>query len=233
MIIKGEFIFAKFLSRINRFVGEIFIDGRKELVHIADPGRLGELAIPGNDVVVMKVPQKPSRKLSYELIAFRENREWIFTNSRYHRKIAEELFQNGVIPELSGLSVIPEYRTGKSRIDFALTNTEKWLVEIKGCTLAKDNIALFPDAPTTRGKRHIFELIRAFSAGWKAMVIFLVMIPWVTELQPNIQTDPDFSHALEIAYKQGIKIRAVKFRTTVKSNTVKIQYLSMIPVNIP
>ena len=108
--------------------------------------------------------------------------------------------------------LIPEYTYGDSRIDFYMeralsdNETERYLMEVKGCTLEFDGIGYFPDAPTERGVKHIHELIKAKKEGFKAALAYVIQMDGVTEVRPNINTHPEFGEAIEEAKKAGVKI---------------------------
>ena len=103
-----------------------------------------------------------------------------------------------------GFDVIhPEYTYGNSRMDFymermkaAQNTSERYLLEVKGCTLEKEGIGYFPDAPTLRGVKHLHELIKAAGEGYHAMLAFVISMPKVTKVLPNVETHPEFGEAL-------------------------------------
>ncbi len=197
-----------FRQRPNRFLAIVDIkepfvqEGVK--VHVHDPGRLPEILYPGNTVYLKRAKGR-GRKTSWDLIAGRVGDSLVFTNSSYHRKISTWYIQK-IKPFGDFLALRPEYPFGRSRLDFLVEkDKEKILVEVKGCTLAQGEVALFPDAPTTRGRRHLEELIYAREKGLGAAVIFLVFRD-ARCFAPNRKTDPDFSSTLERAVKKGVKI---------------------------
>ena len=204
---------ARFGSRPNRFLVELE-DGRK--AHLHDPGRLKELLVPGRELVV-KPEDKPSRKTRLDVLAVKTS-YWVFIHSGYHSRIAEE-----VIPGLFGSIAGREVKLGESRIDFVLEDGRP--LEVKGCTLMKKGIALFPDAPTERGRRHLLELARQ-----KGALLFLVFHPPARELRPNCETDPRFCKAMKEALSSGVEARAVKLRTRLVGRRLVVEELGEIPV---
>ena len=103
--------------------------------------------------------------------------------------------------------LIPEYTYGDSRIDFYMErDEEKFLMEVKGCTLEIDGVGYFPDAPTKRGVKHIRELIKAKKAGYHAILAFVIQMDGVTEVRPNIGTHLEFGDALDDARKAGVEV---------------------------
>ena len=121
-----------------------------------------------------------------------------------------EALTKGDIAELADYSVIkPEHSFGHSRLDFLLANeTEKCLVEVKSCTLVKDDVALFPDAPTERGRKHIRDLMNAKEEGYRACVLFLIQRNDAASFSPNDETDPEFGKLLRSAASEGVDVYA-------------------------
>ncbi|MFW9828978.1 MAG: DNA/RNA nuclease SfsA [Candidatus Thorarchaeota archaeon] len=185
-----------FIARPNRFRGVIKYKGLNEFAHIHDPGRLSELLIAGNEVLFTY----SKGKLKYYIKAVKANDEWVLIDTALHSDIAQKVFQ--FLPELSQIREIKrEVMVGKSRIDFLLDNVP---LEVKGVTLVKNNVALFPDAPTKRGTRHVREIIEN-----NGIILFLIFRS-AKSFAPNFMMDPEFSRNLSEARKSGIKILAVQ-----------------------
>ena len=146
---------AVFINRPNRFVAEVDIDGHKETVHVKNTGRCKELLIPGCEVW-LTAPGTPDRKTKYDLVAVRKDTGILFNiDSQAPNKVVKEWLETQDYDR-----IIPEYTYGDSRIDFYMERgEEKFLMEVKGCTLEVDGIGYFPDAPTERGIKHIRELL--------------------------------------------------------------------------
>jgi len=214
-----------FIKRDNRFLITASIKEKNEKCHLHDPGRLKELLKPGAPLLLNYVTG--NRKTKYDVIAIKKNETWILIHSGYHSYITQELLQRRNIRELSAYTIArQEYKYRKSRIDFLLKNTHKCLLEVKGCTLIQDRNAIFPDAPTQRGKRHLQELIHANQDGYKTAVLFLVMGNADT-LSPNWNTDPEFAFTLKEARQKGVKLLACTF----KFEKEKLFLGKEIPVN--
>ena len=185
-----------FFSRPNRFIAEIKYGGRVESAHVHDPGRLKELLIKGAEVLFTN----SSGKLKYYIKAVKYNNEWVLIDSAQHSKIAMKIFE--FLQEFSEVKDIKkEITIGKSRIDFVLDGTP---LEIKGCTLVRNGLALFPDAPTERGTRHVEEIIKH-----KGIILFLIFRK-ADRFAPNLETDPKFSQKLSEARKNKINIICVQ-----------------------
>ncbi|MGQ4892823.1 MAG: DNA/RNA nuclease SfsA [Candidatus Njordarchaeia archaeon] len=212
MRILGELVQGVLVGRLNRFVVEVKFGHDRIHAHLRDPGRLKELLVPGAEILLRKKARPV--KLMYEVLAVKHGDLWVFVNSGFHSDLAEEIIERGLISGLRGCSVVKrEVRVGDSRIDFLLDcNDVDLYMEVKGCTLVVNNYALFPDAPTLRGRKHILELIDIVKRGGRAAVLFLVMRPDASYLVPNVKTDPKFSEALIIAKNVGVKLYAYTFQ---------------------
>ena len=134
---------ATFLKRPNRFIAEVEIDGQKEIVHVKNTGRCKELLIPGCEVW-LTAPGTPDRKTKYDLVAVRKENGSLFNiDSQAPNKVVKEWLDGQGYDK-----VVPEYTYGDSRIDFYMEcSGEKYLMEVKGCTLEVNGIGYFPDAP--------------------------------------------------------------------------------------
>ena len=185
-----------FITRLNRFTGVIKYKGVNEFAHIHDPGRLNELLIEGNEVLFTY-----SRgKLKYYIKAVKVNEEWVLIDTALHSDIAQKVID--LLPEFSKIGEIKrEVKIGNSRIDFVVDNIP---LEVKGVTLVEEDIALFPDALTKRGTRHVREIIEH-----DGIILFLIFRS-AKSFTPNFMMDPEFSRNLSEARKSGIKILAVQ-----------------------
>ncbi len=193
---------AKFIKRPNRFIAEVELGGAKETVHVKNTGRCKELLIPGCDVY-LTAPDSPGRKTKYDLVAVtKSNGLLINIDSQAPNKVAKEW-----LAEQDYDKVIPEYTYGDSRIDFYMEKgDEKYLMEVKGCTLEVDGTGYFPDAPTERGVKHIHELIKAKQNGYNTMLAFVIQMDGIKEVRPNIETHPEFGIAMEEAQRAGVEV---------------------------
>lgn len=206
-VIKGEFI-----SRPNRFIAQVLINGVIETVHVKNTGRCKELLIDGAEVF-LSVCDNQNRKTKYDLIAVRKSVEngsiLINMDSQIPNDVAFEWIENsGIFSEF--LKRKREVAFGSSRFDlFVEDGKRKAFVEVKGVTLENNGIAMFPDAPTERGIKHVMELVRAVKMGYEAYVLFVIQMKGVSRFIPNVKTHPEFAYALRQAEKEGVKIIAV------------------------
>ncbi|WP_440952394.1 DNA/RNA nuclease SfsA [Methanococcoides sp. FTZ1] len=211
---------ARLLSRPNRFLGVVDITSfsgspseiRDEKVHIHDPGRLEDLLYPGNELLLKKA-SNPNRKTGWDVIAAKADDGWILINSAFHRRIAEWAIRNEVSPLPEGMdSIAAEQKFGDSRLDFLLGKGDaKVWVEVKGCTLINGRKAIFPDAPTLRGKKHIDELGKAVRGGDEALLLILIFRQDACCFAPNEIIDPDLAGAFRDAVNAGVNVCPLVF----------------------
>ncbi|AOZ97009.1 DNA/RNA nuclease SfsA [Butyrivibrio hungatei] len=193
---------AKFISRPNRFIANVEVDGNDLVVHVKNTGRCKELLIPGCTVYLEKA-ENPERKTPYDLVAVEKDGRIINIDSQAPNKVVKEwLLSQGEYDKVQ-----PEYKFGNSRIDFYMEKAEvRYLMEVKGCTLFIDGIGYFPDAPTERGAKHLRELTDAVKKGYNTSVAFVIQGEGITEVRPNEVTDPDFAKAFYEAKAAGVEI---------------------------
>ena len=199
---------AKFIDRPNRFIAHVDLNGIVETVHVKNTGRCKELLIKGV-TVILEESDNESRKTKYDLIAvYKENFGLINIDSQAPNKVAKEWLESKDYTYIK-----PEYTYGNSRIDFYMEKDDrKYLMEVKGCTLERDGIGYFPDAPTERGVKHIYELIKAKEDGYEVSLAFVIQMEGVNEVLPNIETHPEFGVAIDDAKKAGVNIVYIKCR---------------------
>lgn len=226
-VVKGVF-----LERPNRFIANVLVDGEETIVHVKNTGRCKELLVLGAPVYLEDCKGTGDlRKTRYDLIAVKKKSRLdavlINMDSQAPNRVAEEAFQEGkmTLPGFSGAPQVVrrEVTYKKSRFDLYLegeapswdsVNQEdtvvkkKAYVEVKGVTLEKEGVALFPDAPTERGLKHIRELMRAREEGYEAAILFIIQMEQVKYFQPNDQTQPEFGQALREAQEAGVSILA-------------------------
>ncbi len=199
-----------FVKRENRFLGIVdIVSPYKEknvFVHIHDSGRLKDLLYPGNKVFLTK-KDDPHRKTKWDIVSTVYKGEEVLTNSGYHNKIAKILFKKSLIDNIKNLKTIkPEPRIGKDRLDFLIqTKKEEIWVEVKGCTLEKNGIALFPDAPTKRGQKHLKNLTNLKKTGKRGILLFLVLRPNSRCFSINKDLDPEFYALFLESIKFGVE----------------------------
>ena len=193
-----------FLSRPNRFIAKVIIDGQEETVHVKNTGRCKELLVPDCKVFLEDCRDNPARKTKFDLIAVLKGGRLINMDSQSPNKAAKEFLQERFFKGKE-VFVKPEYTYKNSRIDFYCEcEGEKYLIEVKGVTLESEGRTYFPDAPTERGIKHLEELSVAIDEGYKCGILFVIQMEDVISFAPNEMTHPQFKKALIKAKNKGV-----------------------------
>lgn len=210
-----KILHGKFHSRPNRFIAKVWVDGELETVHVKNTGRCKELLILDAEVI-LEVSDNPDRKTKYDLICvYKAGLGWVNIDSQAPNKVVKEWLE-----KKDYTLIKPEYTYGDSRIDFYMEKDksadvrERYLMEVKGCTLEIDGIGYFPDAPTKRGVKHLKELIKAVQEGYRCYVTFVVQMEKIKEVRANIATHKEFGDVLEEAKAAGVKVLCLACRVT-------------------
>ena len=207
-----------FLARPNRFIAHVALDGVETVCHVKNTGRCRELLVPGA-AVYLERGTNPDRKTAYDLIAVEKKGKLINMDAQAPNKVFSEW---ALQFDPTATAVHSEYRFGQSRLDFCLETPQGLhLVEVKGVTLEENGNALFPDAPTERGVKHIRELQRAAETGLDAVLFFVVQIRDIHSVAPNDATHPAFGEALRAAAAHGVRVLA--FDCDVTPDSLKIR----------
>lgn len=198
---------GRFIDRPNRFIAHVEVNNKVEICHVKNTGRCKELLLPNTVVYVQHFDSK-NRKTNWDLIAVKKQNTLINIDSQAPNKAAYEWLIAG------GLGFIPdkikaEYQYEDSRFDFYLEeNGKPWLIEVKGVTLEKNGVALFPDAPTLRGVKHIEGLTRHMKEGFETAILFVIQMKGIHEFRPNEVMHPEFAQSLRQASISGVHILA-------------------------
>lgn len=219
-----------FIERKNRFVADVEIDGVKTGVHVPNTGRCKEIFVPGT-VVYVNRSANPARKYAYTLCAVYKGERLIHIDSAAANRLAEEALKAGRVKGLEDVTEVEREKTyGTSRFDFRFRKGEQLCyMEIKGVTLENDGIAMFPDAPTERGARHLEELIQAKNEGYGAYVMFVIQMKGVTRFLPHQERDPAFTASLSKARAAGVTVMAYDTLVTPEEITLD----QPVPVFLP
>lgn len=210
----NNIIEGKFIKRINRFIAEVDIDGQIERVHVKNTGRCKELFIEGRTIYLEK-SNNPNRKTKYSLISIYKGDELINIDSQVPNKVVFDAVEDRRILDLECTFLKREQTYGKSRFDiYYETESQKGYIEVKGVTLENDGIAMFPDAPTVRGTKHVNELIQGQEEGYKNYIVLLIQLNNVHEFRPNHITDPNFANALKRAVEMGVTLKCYSCNIT-------------------
>ena len=196
-----------FLRRPNRFIAEVEIDGKTETVHVKNTGRMKELFLPGAEVVCDFVDSK-TRKTKYDLIFVNKDGNWFNVDSQVPNLVVFEGLKQGKVKGIPSPDLLKrEHSYTDSRIDiYGEAGPIRILMEVKGVTYEKDRVAKFPDAPTTRGVKHLHSLMRAVKEGYKAYAFFLLQFTGADYFTPQDERDPLFGETLRLAKKEGLEI---------------------------
>lgn len=216
----GEILPAVFLSRPNRFIAHVLVEGEEVVCHVKNTGRCRELLRPEARVWLEK-GTNPKRKTAYDLVTVEKGRRLVNMDAQAPNKI----FGEWALRLEAGIrSVRPEVAFGDSRLDFLLeTEQGRHYVEVKGVTLEEGGHVFFPDAPTERGVRHLHTLMRAVEQGHRATVFFVVQMADVLDFSPNDSTDPAFGQALRQVAAVGVQVLAFTCQVTPEEVTMDHQ----------
>jgi len=208
--IEKKTIMARFIHRPNRFQAYVDIDGEETMVHVPNTGRCREILVPGSPVV-LREENGENRKTKYDLIAGFKEKKIINIDSQIPNKVVAEALKARRIAGLEGYGKIEREKTyGASRFDFRLTDGEDnpYFLEVKGVTLEENGVAMFPDAPTLRGTKHLRELIEVRKSSGGAGVLFLIQMSDAYFFRPYDDRDKLFGEALRAASENGVDLFA-------------------------
>jgi len=214
MKLEGELVHAIFLERRSRFSVVVERKGEEFEAFLANSGRLKEILVPGRRLLLRAVPNRSvqeRRKTGFDVLGAFLDGSLVTIDSRLPNALVKDALLGGNLREFRGYRLVKkEPAFGKGRFDFLLEPS--CFLEVKGCTLVRDGVALFPDAPTLRGWRHLDELARAKRAGYRACVIFVVQREGAKVFRPNWETDQAFAQALGEAIDVGVEAFAYASR---------------------
>ena len=211
----AKMVEGTFLSRPNRFIAHIEIDGKEEVCHVKNTGRCRELLPAGAKVWCLDA-QSPNRKTRYDLITVQKGERLINMDSQAPNAAVKEWLQAGGLGKIENLK--PESKHGDSRFDFSFSKDgRQCFLEVKGVTLEHDGVCAFPDAPTERGAKHVNELAKLAEEGFGAYILFVIQMEGVKWLHPNDATDKPFGDALRKAKNAGVEILAYDCKITIDS----------------
>ncbi len=214
---------AKFISRPNRFIANIEIDGAQEICHVKNTGRCKELLMEGVSVYVQEfrnssLKTRKTRKTQYDLISVFKGERLINIDSQAPNKVFHEMMLKGEL--FNNITLIkPECKYKNSRFDFYVeADDKKIFVEVKGVTLEENGVVMFPDAPTERGLKHLNELGDSIDDGYEAYVCFIIQMKDVLYFIPNYKTHKEFGETLRNIKEKGVKI--IAFDCEIKKDSI-------------
>ena len=223
-----------FLGRRNMFLVDVDHAGASTPCFLPNPGRLPELLIEGAPALVAEpapIAGGPARNTKHDMVAVQYGDHWVSVDTRLPNALFREAHDAGVIAELKHAKIVrAEVKHGGSRFDFLLESRGKpMLLEVKSVTLCEDGHALFPDAPTVRGARHLRELVAARRDGYDVVAFFCIQRPDAEVVAPFDKRDPDFGQALREAKRAGVKLLAYRCATSAAEITIT----TPVPIDLP
>ncbi|MDH4121222.1 MAG: DNA/RNA nuclease SfsA [Deltaproteobacteria bacterium] len=203
---------GRLLRRYKRFFAEVELeDGQVVTAHTPNTGSMKGCSDPGSPVR-LSISQNPARKLPFTLEMVGAGGGWVGVNTSLANTLAQEAIETGGIPPLAGYgSLRREVPYGhRSRVDFLLESPDRkpCFVEVKNVTLARDGTALFPDAPTERGQKHLQELAAQVLAGDRAVMLFVVQREDADRFSPADDIDPRYGELLRKVQDDGVELLA-------------------------
>ncbi|MBT4143862.1 MAG: DNA/RNA nuclease SfsA [Candidatus Marinimicrobia bacterium] len=229
--IQGPLISAKFVSRPNRFITIVDVEGKQAKSHLADPGRLKEILIPGVELLIRPAPKKSERKTQYSTIMARKEEQWVSLVSALPNDFVKEELEKKTWPLFKDYRLIrPEIPFEKHRFDFLLETPKgnPFYLEVKSVTFVDKGLAQFPDAVTSRGARHALALKNIVKDGGEAGILFVCQRSDVERFQPMWNRDPVFAHALWDAKKAGVFVACISTKIT----KTHIRFYREIPLSL-
>lgn len=212
MVVYENMVEAIFIERPNRFIAHCMLGGKMVIAHVKNTGRCKEILIPGA-AVYLQGHNDPKRKTQYSLISVVKGERLINIDSQVPNKMVYEALLKGEL-KLPGINeeltyIKREHTYKHSRFDlYVETESSKGFIEIKGVTLENEGVAMFPDAPTERGVKHIYEIVEAKQEGYLSYILFVIQMSSVKHFEPNIKTHEAFARGLTFAKGEGITILA-------------------------
>lgn len=221
MKLSPDLVEGRFLLRLSRFSALVEVDGREVMAHVPNSGRLRELLLPGYRML-LRPASGDHRKCGFDLALVDLESTLVSADARLPSHLLAEAVQDGRVPQFRGYSRIRrEVTFGESRLDLLLEAPGGiCYVETKSVTLVVNGAALFPDAPTIRGVRHLKSLGQAVAGGHRAAVVFVVQRDDAAAFSPHDAADPEFGRALRRCMKEGVE--AIAYCCQVSEQEVKL-----------
>ena len=230
MVLPQPLVAGRLVRRYKRFLADVELeDGSLVTAHTPNTGSMQQCAVPGQQVLLSK-SDNPKRKLAWSWELVRVNEHWVDINTHRANRVVEEALRDNVLRCFQNYSVRPEFPFAESRIDFMLEGAnEKVLLEVKNVTLCcQPGVACFPDAVTTRGQKHLRDLMLAKEQGWRAVIFFLVQRGDAQTFSPADEIDAEYGRLLREAVSCGVE--ALAYRTLVSSESSRVD--QQIPLRL-
>ena len=230
MVLPQPLVAGRLVRRYKRFLADVELeDGSLVTAHTPNTGSMQQCAVHGQQVLLSK-SDNPKRKLAWSWELVRVNEHWVDINTHRANRVVEEALRDNVLRCFQNYSVRPEFPFAESRIDFMLEGeNEKVLLEVKNVTLCcQSGVACFPDAVTTRGQKHLRDLMLAKEQGWRAVIFFLVQRGDAQTFSPADEIDAEYGRLLREAVSCGVE--ALAYRTLVSSESSRVD--QQIPLRL-
>lgn len=220
---------ASFLRRENRFACLVELEGSKERVYLPNSGRLNSLLFPGQTVFLAE-RLSSSRRTRFDLVTTVLNGKSVSVDARVPGELVYQALRQRTLPQFGVYSAIRrEVAFGQSRLDFLLSSpTSQRFLEVKSVTLVQEGRALFPDAPTLRGRRHLKSLTWAKKEGYEAAILFVIQREDAESFSPNDAVDAEFGHVLREAQLQGVDVYAYRCKVSPR----EIELAEQVPIHL-
>lgn len=221
-----------FIDRPNRFSARIDVDGETVLAHVPNSGRMEEL-FTENATVFLTPRSGANRKTAFDVSLVQVDDTLVSSDARLPSALVDEAIGSGRLEQFRRYAWMRrEAVFSHSRLDLALGNGNGGLcyVEVKSVTLVEDGVCLFPDAPTTRGARHLEALMEAREQGHRAAVIFVVQREDVRAFAPNVPADPRFAETLQRSEAAGVEVYAYRCRVSLEEVAITDELPVLLPI---
>ena len=206
---------ARFIQRLNRFAATVELEGVEHMVHVANSGRMRELLVEGRRVLLRPVTG-PNRKTAFDLAIVDLGHALASADARLPNRLVYEAIRDGRLLQFAGFDeILTEVTFGESRLDLALRGPAgTCYIEAKSVTLVEGGVGLFPDSPTTRGRKHMISLAHAVDEGHRAAVVFVIQREDADTFTPNDYADPEFGQTLRESLEHGVEAYAYRCHVT-------------------
>lgn len=212
MIFPNKLVHGKFIKRYKRFLVDVELDnGDVVISHTSNSGSMKSCLEDGAEVYLTYVDD-PKRKTKYTWEMIKINNRWVGINTAVPNLLVYEAIRDQKIKGLEGYTFVKrEVKYDDSRFDvFASNEKEECFIEVKNVSLKVRDYARFPDAVTTRGRKHLRTLIKAKEEGYRAVMIYVIQRADVSKFAPANDIDPEYAKALKEAFDKGVEIYPIR-----------------------
>lgn len=209
---------AAFIKRYKRFFADVHLDGEVVVAHVPNTGSLKTCLFEGAECVITQ-SDNPARKLKATLQFLKTPTSWVGVNTSLPNALVHEAWETKLIEDWHAYPVARrEYKISpETRLDMVLARSEDDLaakrnlhhIEVKNVTYADNGTAYFPDAQTTRGQKHLKELMTLLKSGHTSEIVFVVQRHDCTHFAPADAIDPEYGRLLRQARSEGVIVRAL------------------------